>query len=409
MKSNYISNIFKKLISLIQKYSFVRNSKVIMYYIDGILLQMMAKPKKIQSKKKKVLIVYNLAFGDGVIWRCSAAHLRKIYSKKDYEITLICQKGINKLYENDNVYDKILPVDFNKSTVNIKERVSIFKQIRSEFYDIIIDPVGIFEWTTNIFFTRAAVGTKKIGLRDINVKLYCNSKKIKKIYTDIIEIEKPNLSLLEYYSTFVNKLSGGSLNVKPGFEKLITKKTKLKLPKRYFIIFPGASINLKRWPSERYAELAERIYNKTKFKLVLVGTSADKEATEDLKEKLNIDYMDLVCQTSLNDYIDIIKNASLVVTNDTSAYHIAVVEETPVALIAGAYTYERYALYDFPGKENYKRPCVIVKNKKCKNCNNRCRYLNKDDKIWPCLNEITVEYAWDKIEDLINLNYGGKD
>ena len=116
-------------------------------------------------------------------------------------------------------------------------------------------------------------------------------------------------------------------------------------------------------------------------------------------DKLPIPNRDIA---DLNDYIDIIKKAKLVITNDTSAYHIAVIEEVNCALIAGAYTYDRYALYDFPNKEKYRRPCVIVKNKKCKNCNNRCPYLSKNDTTWPCLNEITVNYAYKMIEELID-------
>lgn len=411
MKNNsngYLSNFFKKMVSFFQKNLFFRNLKVIMYYLDKILLIFIKKPKYVSSKKKKILIIYNMAFGDGVIFRCSAINLRKVYPKKDYEVTLLCQKGINMLYKYDNVYDKIIPVDFNKSTVNAIERFKNFKIVRKNYYDIIIDPVGIFEWTTNIFYTRVAVGKEKIGLRDINVNLYCNKNKINKIYSKIVEIKKPNLSLIDYYNYFLNELSNNKLNFHPKLEKLAIQKSDIVLPNNFFVIFPSASMPLKRWPIDRYAIIAEKIYKKTKSKLVLIGSDADLEAINEFKKHLTIPYIDMVCKTNLNDYMYTISKAQLVVTNDTSAYHIAVVEEVPVALISGAYTYERYALYEFEGYEKYKKPCVIVKNKKCKNCSNRCPYLKNDDKTWPCLNEITIDYAWERIEKLIDENLGGK-
>ncbi len=407
MNNNYIYNFFKKAIGIFQKNLFLRNIKGIMYYIDNSILLFIKKPKSQSHTKKKVLIVYNLAFGDGVIWRCSAIHLRKIYPQDKYEITLICQKGINELYKNDNTYDKIIPIDFNKSTINLKERIKNFKIIRNTYYDIILDPVGIFEMTTNVLYMNAAVGKEKIGLIDINVDQYCSMKKINKIYNKIIEIKEPNLSLIEYYNSFINGLTNKKIDITAGLEKLKIKDTKIKLPKKYFIVFPSASVNLKKWPIDRYVELAHKIYEKTKFKLVLVGTNADAEAIEEFKSKIDIPYEDFVGKTSLNDYIDIIKKSKLVITNDTSAYHIAVVEEVPVAIISGAYTYEKYVLYNFKGNDKYRKPCIIVKNKKCKNCNNRCKYLKKDDNIWPCLNEISVSYAWGKIEKLIDQNYGG--
>ena len=262
MNNSYIYNFFKKAINIFQKNLFFRSLKGIMYYVDNIILLFIKIPIYKNNSKKKVLIVYNLAFGDGVIWRCSAVHLRKIYPKNDYEITLICQKGINKLYEKDDTYDKIIPIDFNKSTVNILERIKNFKIIRKVNYDIVLDPVGIFEMTTNILYMNAAVGKEKIGLRDINVDLHCNIKKIDKIYNKIIEIKEPNLSLIEYYNTFINGLTNKKINITAGFEKLKTEDTKLKLPKEYFIVFPCASVNLKKWQIDRYAEIAHKVYKK---------------------------------------------------------------------------------------------------------------------------------------------------
>lgn len=409
MNKNYISNSFRKFVGLFQKNLLLRKLKVVMYYFDSILVFFIKKPKYQKSKKKKILLIYNLAFGDGVIFRCSAKNIRKVYPKKDYDITLLCQKGIDKLYKKDDLYDRIISIDFNKSTINIKERIKNYKILRKEYYDIILDPIGIFEWTTNIFYTKAAVGKEKIGLRDINVKLYCNENKIHKIYDKIIKIETPDLSLIEYYNCFFKGLLSKKSNIKPELVKLNIENSKIKLPKEYFIIFPGASVKLKRWPIKRYAELAEKIVNKTGFELVLVGTDADKEAIDELKSKLTIPYLDLVNKTNLNDYIYVIDNSKLLVTNDTSAYHIGVVQEVPTAIITGAYTLERYVLYDFEGKEKYRRPCTIVLNKTCKNCSNRCPYL-KDKEVWPCLDEITIDYAWKKLNDYIDINVlGGKN
>lgn len=409
MSKNYISKSFRKFVGLFQKNLLLRKFKAIMYYVDNILLLFIRKPKYQKGDRKKILLIYNLAFGDGVIFRCSIKNIRKIYPKKDYEITLLCQKGIDLLYKKDNLYDEIIPIDYNKSTISVKERFHNFKILRMKSYDIVLDPVGIFEWTTNIFYTKAAIGKQKIGLRDIHIKQYCNECKIKKIYDQIVEIEKPNLSLIEYYNCFIKGLSTKNLHIQSELVKLNIDKPKIKFPKNYFIIFPSASVKLKRWPIERYAKLAERIQQKTGFELVLVGTTADQEAIDELKKKLTIPFVDLVNKTNLNDYICAINNAKLLVTNDTSAYHIGVVQEVPTAIITGAYTLERYVLYDFEGKEKYRRPCTIVMNKECKNCNNRCPYLG-DQTVWPCLEQITIQYAWKKLETYIDENVlGGKN
>lgn len=404
MKKNnsYLTNSFKKIAGLFQKNLFLRNLKVIYYYIDKLLLLFISKPKKVQNNKKQILIIYNIALGDGIIWRCAALHLRKIYPVENFEITLLCQKGLNKIYESDDIFDKIIAIDFNKSTVNLKERIKNFKILRNKYYDLVIDPVGIIEWTTNIFYTNAAVADKKIGVIDKTIDCYCNKKKINRMYNNIIEIDKEKISLLQFYQEVLNKLSNGKLNIQVGFEKLKIIPSKIELPKKYFIIFPAASMKLKRWSIEKYVELSKKIYEKTNMKLVLLGTKSDEEAIKEFKDKINIPYIDLFDKTNLNDYIYIIKKASLVVTNDTSAYHIALNEQTPVAIITGGYTYHKYVLYHFDREKEFKKPCVIVHIMDCFDCYNRCKYLKGNDINWPCLEKISVEYAWKKIEKMID-------
>ena len=37
----------------------------------------------------------------------------------------------------------------------------------------------------------------------------------------------------------------------------------------------------------------------------------------------------------------------------------------------------------------------------CFNCNNNCKKIKTNDKTWPCLNSITIDYAWNIIEKMI--------
>lgn len=399
-KSTYSSKFSLKIYVFFQKHPFLRSLKIIFYFIDFILLLFIKKPLKKDSTKKEVLLIYNYAFGDGVIWLCSVNKIRNLYPSEEYQITLICQKGINFLYEAQNIFDNVIPFDLTRSTFNIKKRYELFKKIREKKYDIVIDSIGVGECTTNVFISRAAVADQKITSIDVTLKhKLCPKIIYKRIYTKIIEITIPNLSLIEYYSIFFQKL--GLKDTKPGFYKLKSVKYKNKLPNKYFIVFLGASTDLKKWPVERYAKLVNNIYKLTKMTVVLCGTKDDKKIVEDFKKIVTVPVIDLVSKTSLLEFIDVITRSSLVITNDTSTYHIAVTQEVPVAIITGGYTYDKYVKYDFSGSENYKKPCVIVNYRDCFNCDNRCKYLKSTDKIWPCLNDVSEDYAWKKIKDYI--------
>ena len=395
-------NLFTKLYNIIQKRNVLKKYKILLYYFDTLLLLFIKKPKYKHSKKKKVLIVYNLALGDGVIFNCSCHNYRKLFPKKDYEITFLCQNGVESLYLDNKIFDKIINMNFMKSVTNIGERFKIFKQLRQTYYDIVIDPVGVFECTTNVLISRAVVAKEKIGIIDYNKEIFLSEKIINKIYTKIYFINKNKmLPLVEYYQKVISLISNNTINDDVGLVELKVNKPKIDIPKDYFVIFPSASIELKKWPIERYREIAKRIYNKTKLPLVVCGTNADYNSVSELIRDLDIEVINLLGKTNLNDYFYIIKNAKFVITNDTSAYHIAVVNQTPVVIVSGGYDFERFIKYDFKNKAKYRKPYIAVNEKKCFNCNDNCPYFKKEDKVWICLNEITVDMVWNKVNELI--------
>lgn len=247
---------------------------------------------------------------------------------------------------------------------------------------------------------RAICANKKIGTINIKREMHCPKRIYKRIYTDIIEIDNDKISNIEQYRIFFNKAGNAKYEVE--FVDLPSEKVKEKLPEKYFIVYPSASTEYKRWPTERFAKIAEKIYAKLKIPLVVCGTEGDKKTNEALKELVkNVPIIDMTNKTSVLEYIDLIKNATLVICNDTGIYHIATISQTPVAILGGGYTYHKYMEYKFEGCEKFKRPCIITEYMDCFNCENRCKYSKNIAKTWPCLDRVTVEKAWSIIEKMI--------
>lgn len=403
--NNYSSSFSLKLYNLCQRIPLLRRFKVILYFIDGILLLFLKKPKYKKNKKKKVLIIYNYAFGDGIIFMSVFKNIRKIYPKTKYEVNLICQKGLNPIYENYNIFDYVISYDLTKSTFNLYIRRKLFKILRKEYYDILLDPIGCYECTTNVFMSRVISAKEKITSLDITLDNRMTPLwMIKKIYTRVIRIDISNLSLIEYYNYFFNGLYNTSYEIE--LSNFDTSKVSLKIPNDYFIVFPSASTSMKKWPLDNYAQLIKDIYNKTKLKVMFCGTGSDVNDVDYILTLLDkTPSYNFINKTSLIEFIYLIQNARFVITNDTSTYHIAVTNQIPVTLISGGYTYDRYAKYNFKNDNKYKKPYLVIKKKKCFNCDNKCKYLKKSDKIWPCLKEIDYNYAKEIVNKMIDENY----
>ena len=402
-KESYISNFSLKLYNICQRYPFFRNFKIILYFVDFFILLFIKKPgKNIDCSKKQVFIIYNYAFGDGIVFLCSFRHIRKLYPKSKYYISLICQKGLESIYLDTGVFDEVIPFNLTKSTFDLCSRFNLYKLLRKKRYDIVLDPIGVNECTTNVFMSRALCSDEKITIIDKTLKNHlCPKWLYNRVYSSIIELNIPNLSLISFYAYFLKEL--GLKNFKVKLEHFKSRNLNLSLPNNYYIVFPSASTLLKRWPVDRYAEIIKKIYNKTKLPLLFCGTKSDIESIDELKKYLDdIPFYDVVDKTNLLDFVEVIKRAKFVITNDTSTYHIAVTNEIPVAIITGGYTYDRYVTYDFEDCEKYKRPYVIVHKTSCFNCDNRCNNLKNGNGLWPCLNDITVDYAWKIIEKMID-------
>ncbi|MFL6208069.1 MAG: lipopolysaccharide heptosyltransferase II [Pyrinomonadaceae bacterium] len=99
---------------------------------------------------------------------------------------------------------------------------------------------------------------------------------------------------------------------------------------------PG-SINsrAKRWPTESYAALADQLIADAGADILLIGSQAEADVTEQVRAAMRQQSVVLTGQTSLAQTVAILSLADLLVTNDTGPAHIAAALERPTLIIFG--------------------------------------------------------------------------
>lgn len=401
MENRYtISSFFLKVNEFIWKNSFVQRFRNIFYIVDFFVLLFCKKNNTTQetTNKKKVLIVYNMALGDGIIFSGVSNHIRKIWPKDEYEVTIACQSAFASLYKADDTFDHVIPLDFAGSILNLRKRREMYQKLRECSYDIIVDPVGCDDCTTNVFVTRAAIGAKKIGVMDKTRTIHEMPHWMrKKIYTQVVELDIPHMHLLEQYAAFWERLSGEKCELK--LAQLPRAELKIDLPKDFFIVFPVASVDVKKWKPAHYAIIAKRIYDRTKFPLLVCGTEHDRPSIKEfLAELSDVPVIDAIGKTNILEYTELIGRARLILTNDTSAYHIAVARQVPTVMLCGGYVYDKYANYPCE-KLDCQEPILATEPMECYNCANHCKYQGFS--VYPCIEKITVEKVWSCTQQLI--------
>jgi len=148
---------------------------------------------------------------------------------------------------------------------------------------------------------------------------------------------------------------------KAAAEKAITEAG--RDPARPLVVLnPGAAFGpAKRWPAERFADLARLFQARRNAEILLVGAAGEADIAASIASGLERKPLDLTGKTNLRQLMGLISLGRVFVTNDTGPMHIAGALGVPVVAIFGP--------TDPKATGPSRRPSVVLK---------------KDVPCWPC-------------------------
>jgi len=166
--------------------------------------------------------------------------------------------------------------------------------------------------------------------------------------------------------------------------------------KQPVVLVPGGSKNafrddfLRRWPIERYVELAQLLITRG-YEVVLVGANSD-QWVKPYFEKLHV--VDLIGKTSLVELVEVLDKAELIITHDTGPLHLATLTKTPLITLFGPTPASAVAPI---GRENLK-VFAASSDVACAPCYDGKNYANCSNPI--CMKSITVDDVFTASQNL---------
>jgi ADP-heptose:LPS heptosyltransferase len=119
---------------------------------------------------------------------------------------------------------------------------------------------------------------------------------------------------------------------------------------------PGASSILRRYSPKKLIKLTNFIGNKYNLPVLLCGAVEDKKTCSEIMNKSYTHIIDYSGKINMNQLINYIGNAKLVIVGDTCGVHIAVATKTPVVCIGTGIFYGRFLPY--PERYNNFKLCL---------------------------------------------------
>ena len=273
--------------------------------------------------------------GDAVMTIPALRQLRRIFP--DAELTLHTRSWANEIFQDTDFVDEILSIEPDET---VFEQA---KKLRERKFDLAV----LF---TNSFQTALAAKLGKVNRRFG----YANEGRAI-LLTDAVKIPewKANRHESFYYLNLVAEIeskfymrqtvleSKSQLDLQVSEERRagarrILEENGIDLSKRIIALGVGSTNSrAKRWRTESFAELNDRLQNELNADVVLIGAKDELNVSQEVFEKSKKKPKILTGKTSLSEAVAVLSEIDLLISNDMGLAHVAPAVGTKTLVIFG--------------------------------------------------------------------------
>lgn len=341
--------------------------------------------------------------GDFVLFLPALKSLRRYFAGS--KISLLVGSESEKIASCFADVDEVISFDVRRYRLNLAYRFRLIRQLRSHGFDIALNPIYSREpLTDELLYCSGA--KQRIAFEgnldniDLRTKTANNA-----YYTRVIASQASIVSEIERNREFVERLTAETVTVEESVPRIALSDTHLDKARQllrkegldpeaesFVVLFPGASNAIKKWPAERFADVANRIASRYETRIIICGAPSDREAQEHVASRVSARVVRLAGKTDLLQLAAILKHSALYIGNDTGPLHLAAAVGTPTLCILGGGHFGRFYPY---GDQRMHR--AVFHELECFHCNWACPY-----EVSHCIHDITVEEVWQSVQRMFN-------
>lgn len=287
--------------------------------------------KRPQAPKSRILVVGPAWVGDMVMAQSLFMTLRRRFPNAAIDV-LAPTWSAPLLARMPEVRHHIeMPV--KHGTFGLGTRYRIGRRLRAERYEQAIVLPRSFKSALTPFFAKVP---RRIGY--LGESRYRLINDIRPLDTTVLTqtVQRFVALGLERDAPLPPEIPQPRLEVDPDNQTRLLQELTLSTDQPVIGFMPGAEYGpAKRWPAEKYAELARRLLAQGS-QIWLFGSTNDQPVCREIVERAGAAVVDLSGRTRLEDAVDLIGLTGLVVTNDSGLMHIAAATGRRVVALYGS-------------------------------------------------------------------------
>jgi lipopolysaccharide heptosyltransferase II len=275
-------------------------------------------------KSEKILIVGVSCLGDNLIFSPAYRTIKEHFPLA--EIDVITDKRSAGYFENHPYFREIFYYD---KKVSRSEKGRFLRNIRRKKYDY------VFDFRSSIFGAASRAGKRA----NFYLQTLPGARKG--------EHETDRwLRMLAYFLPVPPDRSFHFPLSEKDFAWAEETLGRLKLKEKNFVVLnPGGRWDKKRWPAERFADLAGLIWHKYRLPSVVVGDKDEVELADKITNFSSQTIINLSGQTTVRQLTALLSKAALLISNDTGTVHLASAARCPAGVLFGPGDWRRYGPY----------------------------------------------------------------
>ena len=336
--------------------------------------------RKFPRKPARLLVRSTNWIGDAVMTTPAIRTIKENYP--DTEITLMALPWVSDVFAFCPHIDRIFTYDKEGRHKGLSGRILLARDLRREKFDGAILLQNAFE--AALITTLARIPARGGYTTDGRSLLLTHG------------VKKPaDIDQKHQVHYYQQMLAGLGLRTGPDELELFVSPQKLDRAREALThafgvggrvsvvgLNPGAAYGpAKRWPAEKFGELAKMLHEQTKCIVLVFGTKADSHTATMIQQALpdRKRFMDLTGKTDLATAIAYIACCDGFVTNDSGLMHVAAAVNTPLVALFGSTDHIATGPYN-------KRAVVLRKSLPC----SPCRKTHCPEKHFACMEKISA-------------------